>query len=86
MTARQTKKWRIQDVVHRLERTEIVVCASPKATNVDLIAFARACVPSRALQTEWKVLGTGHTFRPRCGLTKGFLHYTLTIPRKESDQ
>lgn len=84
MTAKQIKKWKILDVVERKEHSEIVICASPKATNVDLVTFARACVPSRALCSTWTVNRTVATPTTPCGLTRGFLHYTLTTPRKES--
>lgn len=84
MTAKQIKKWKIVDVVERREHSEIVICASPKATNQDLIAFARASVPSRAVQGRPEVIRGEPYFLPRCGLARGFLHYTLITPRKET--
>jgi len=84
MTAKQIKNWKIVDVVERREHSEIVICASPKATNVDLVDFARACVPSSALQLTWEVCRSGAILREPCGLTRGFRHYTLTTPRKET--
>lgn len=82
MTARQIKNWKILDVVERRTHTEVVVCASPKATNLDLVTFTQACVPSRALQTVWTVIRLDKTPLTRCGLTRGFRHYTLSTPRK----
>lgn len=77
MTARQIKRWKIVDVVTRGGRTEVLVCASPKATNHDLVAFARAYTPSRALHPEWTVVRSGLRTITRCGLVRGFRHYTL---------
>lgn len=83
MTAKQIKKWTIIDIIERRDHREILICASPKATNVDLVTFARASVPSRAVQPDWTVVRSGGRQPTRCGLVRGFLHYTLTTPRKE---
>lgn len=77
MTPRRTKKWHIMGS-GPITTGYFTLCAAPKATNKDLIAYCEATLPSRATHRIWTVHRAGARRPYACTVTRGYQHYIIT--------